>query len=114
MNKPLICDCARAYTPPPKYKDTRVRCKDCLKTLKSSEVKAKCVEYLGGKCVDCGFEGPAVAFDFDHRNPTSKEFKISGNYLFRWAVIKKELDKCELRCCRCHRIKHYYEQNHIV
>lgn len=108
----LVCDCGREYVPPAKYKDSRVRCKDCLKTLKASEIKAKCVEYLGGKCVDCEFEGHPVAFDFDHKDPSQKEYKISGNYIFRWKELRKELDKCELRCCRCHRIKHYIENNH--
>lgn len=107
----LVCDCGRPYTPA-KGKDHRVRCSECLKTLKASEVKAKCVAYLGGKCVDCGFDGHPVAFDFDHREPDQKEFKISGNYIFRWKELKRELDKTELRCCRCHRIKHYIEDNH--
>lgn len=108
----LICDCGKKYIPPAKYKDSRVRCKTCIKTIKASEIKARCVDYLGGVCVDCGFEGPPVAYDFDHKDPKTKEFKISGNYIFRWEVLKKELDKCELRCCRCHRIKHYMEYNH--
>lgn len=108
----LVCDCGRPYTPQVKYKDDRVRCKDCLRNLKSSDIKAKCVGYLGGKCIDCGFDGHPVAFDFDHKNPEEKQFKISGNYIFRWKELKRELDKCVLRCCRCHRIRHYVENNH--
>lgn len=104
-----ICDCGKAYIPHPKYKDERVKCPSCIKSTKASEVKARCVTYLGGKCVDCGFGGHSVAFDFDHKDPLKKEFKISGHYIFRWTILKKELDKCELRCSNCHRIKHYLE-----
>lgn len=105
----LICDCGVPYVPKLKYKDSRVKCSDCIKTTKAAEVKAKCVAYLGGKCVDCGFGGHPVAFDFDHKDPSQKHFKISGNYIFRWKELRKELDKCFLRCCRCHRIRHYLE-----
>jgi hypothetical protein len=107
QKKTCICDCGREYVPKPKYKDSRVKCTTCIRHTKSSEVKAKAVKYLGGKCVDCEFTGHPVAFDFDHKDPTQKEFKISGKYIFRWKELKKELDKCDLRCCRCHRIKHY-------
>lgn len=108
----LTCDCGKRYVPSKKFKDPRVRCRECLKSLKASDVKARCVEYLGGQCVDCGFQGHPVAFDFDHVDPKTKEFKISGSYIFRWSVLKKELDKCVVRCANCHRIRHYLEFNH--
>lgn len=111
--KTYTCDCGRRYdpseNPKQKYKDERVKCPLCIKLTKASDVKARAVKYLGGRCVDCGFNGHHVAFDFDHRNPKEKEFKISGNYIFRWSELKKELDKCELRCSNCHRIRHWYE-----
>ena len=103
----FICDCGREYTPRPKYNDTRIKCSVCIKTVKSYEVKLKAIQYLGGKCVDCGYMGHPVAFDFDHKNPLEKEFKISGKYKFRWKELKKELNKCSLRCSNCHRIRHY-------
>ena len=73
-------------------------------------MKARAVEYLGGKCIDCGFTGHPIAFDFDHRDPHDKEFKISGKYIFRWKELKKELNKCDLRCAICHRLRHYREE----
>lgn len=105
------CDCGKEYTPNPKYKDSRVRCNECLKQIKAADIKAKCVAYLGGKCIDCQGVFLPVAFDFDHRDPTQKEFKISGSYIFRWKDLKKELDKCDLRCSNCHRIRHYIEDH---
>jgi hypothetical protein len=93
--------------PNPKYKDHRVKCNACIKSTKSAEVKLKCIEYLGGKCVDCGYSDHPVAFDFDHIDPDDKSFKISGKAIYRWKELRNELDKCALRCSNCHRIRHY-------
>jgi excinuclease UvrABC ATPase subunit len=101
------CDCGNFYVPNEKYKDSRVKCNKCIKTTRSMEVKEKSIKYLGGKCVDCGFSGHPVAFDFDHIEPENKSFKISGKAIYRWKELKAELDKCQLRCSNCHRIKHY-------
>src|SRR5690242_12516145 len=107
--RPLVCDCGKEYRPQ-EGQDHRIKCPSCVKSTKAREVKARCVEYLGGKCVDCDFVGHPVAYDFDHKDPKKKSFKISGCCMFLWRYLKKELDKCELRCCRCHRIKHYLEE----
>jgi hypothetical protein len=106
-----ICDCGKEYVPPKKYKDDRVKCSACLKVTRAADVKAKAVAYLGGKCVGCQFIGPVVAYDFDHVDPTQKEFKISGHYIFRWSELVKELNKTQLLCSNCHRIKHWREDN---
>lgn len=105
--KTEICDCGVTFTPNPKYKDSRVKCNSCIRKTTTAAIKAKAVEYLGGKCVDCGYASHIVALDFDHVNPSEKEFKISGNFRFRWKELKKELDKCVLRCANCHRVHHY-------
>jgi hypothetical protein len=105
-----VCDCGKLYTPKAKYADTKVKCSDCIRTTSSAVVKARCIDYLGGKCVDCSFKGHPVAFDFDHKDPAQKSFKISGKYIYRWEELRKELDKCALRCSNCHRIRHYLEE----
>jgi hypothetical protein len=102
-----VCDCGREYTPRKKYNDSRVKCSVCIRNTHSWEVKARAIKHLGGKCKDCHYTGHPVAFDFDHKDPTQKEFKISGKYIFRWKELVKELDKCELRCSNCHRTRHY-------
>jgi hypothetical protein len=66
------------------------------------------IQYLGGKCVDCGLvydETNGWAFDFDHRDPGEKEFSPSVRRYSR-ERIQKELDKCDLRCSLCHRKRH--------
>lgn len=71
------------------------------------------MQYLGGVCKDCKQVFHPVIFDFDHKNPSAKEFKISGKYIYRWNELRKELDKCELRCSNCHRFRHYLEEHPI-
>lgn len=112
MKKELyyVCDCGREYMPHSKHNDIRVRCEHCLKTLRARDVKKKAVNYLGGKCKDCQQIFHPVIFDFDHKDPSKKSFKLSGKWIFRWKELKKELDKCELRCSNCHRLRHYLEQ----
>lgn len=45
-------------------------------------------------------------FDYDHIDPTTKVKSISdmGNHLKSISSIKKELEKCRLLCCSCHRL----------
>ena len=105
----VICDCGRSYTPSQKYRDPRVRCNICLRSISRAEVKVKAVEYLGGKCKDCLHYFHPVIYDFDHRDEQDKEFNISSNYRFRWVELKRELDKCDLRCANCHRLRHYLQ-----
>lgn len=109
MARKFTCDCGKEYTPNPKYKDHRVKCDSCIKATLSHDVKKRCVKYLGGKCVDCGYDEHPVALDFDHVDPKTKSFKISGNAIYRWNELKNELDKCVIRCANCHRIRHYKE-----
>lgn len=62
------------------------------------------LEYLGGKCVDCGVE---VNLEIDHVDPAQKSFYISRRWWLPWEVMVEELDKCVLRCHSCHVIKTY-------
>ena len=72
------------------------------------KLKARMIEYLGGKCVRCRKTvadlGHVVCFDFHHRNPASKSFNVAGNYRRSWEVLRTELDKCDLACALCHRL----------
>ena len=56
-------------------------------------------------CVDCGEKDPIV-LDLDHVRGKKKRavshLVRRGNCL---ETIKKEIDKCEVRCSNCHRLK---------
>lgn len=59
-------------------------------------------------CVDCG-ENDKRCLDFDHRDPKAKRHDISrmvsqGASVERIAI---EIEKCDIRCANCHRIRTY-------
>jgi hypothetical protein len=84
-------------------------CKKCLYLLQMirwNRQKPRAVQYLGGRCKTCSFTGHPVLFDFDHRDPTAKAFNWNKLRLRRWEAIKAELDKCDLLCAYCHRLRH--------
>lgn len=59
-------------------------------------------------CADCGGTFDPVCMDFDHLDPTAKEFNISeaaasGNV--GWERIEAEIAKCEVVCANCHRLR---------
>lgn len=71
--------------------------------------KWQLVLYKGGKCQTCGYDKkiPAV-YDFHHRDPNEKEFGIAEEGRCRGIEkLKKEVDKCDLLCCRCHQELHH-------
>jgi hypothetical protein len=59
------------------------------------------IQYLGGKCQICGYAACPEALNFHHVRPRDKLFEISRR-ASSFQAIQKELDKCELLCCRCH------------
>lgn len=68
--------------------------------------KAKLVAHHGGKCLDCGYEGPPFMYDFDHRDPATKSFGLGQNGSTQ--AYDKQLEeslKCDLVCANCHRIR---------
>lgn len=83
-------------------------CKKCrieYTNLRRRETKRLAVEYLGGKCVDCGLVDLQEVYDFHHADPTQKDFTI-GKSVKIFERIKTELDKCVLLCSNCHRKRH--------
>jgi hypothetical protein len=56
-------------------------------------------------CVDCGETDP-VLLEFDHVR--GKKVNSVCNLIrqgFCWDKINSEIQKCEVRCCKCHRLK---------
>lgn len=78
---------------------------------KRTQLKMKAIEYKGGKCTDCGISAHIdnrVIFDFHHKNPTDKEISLSSSSMIglEWDKICEELEKCELLCSNCHKLRH--------
>lgn len=89
-------------------KKGRRRCDTCNTKIRRYRAKKAAVEYLGGKCIKCGWSGNLAVFDFHHREQKNKDFNPSANQLANrpWDEVKKELGKCDLLCSNCHRLEH--------
>ncbi len=55
-------------------------------------------------CVDCGNSDPRV-LEFDHRDPSEKDFSVLEMVFLSPARIRREISKCDVRCANCHRIR---------
>lgn len=57
-------------------------------------------------CVDCGGRFPSFVMDFDHRDGDGKLGNISGVLaVWSWTRILAEIEKCDVVCANCHRIR---------
>ena len=54
-------------------------------------------------CSVCGYNEHACALDFDHLR--DKEFNISHDPKRAWNRILEEVEKCQILCANCHRVK---------
>lgn len=71
-------------------------------------LKAWVREYKTGKrCEDCGEAHEHFVLDFDHRDPSEKEFDVSymTNGSMSLAKLQREVAKCDLVCANCHRYR---------
>ena len=92
--------------------DGSLLCRPCAATSQREKrrvMKAQCVAYKGGKCVDCGYSRCLAALDFHHLDPTEKDFEI-GSQAIRMGFerAQPELDKCVLVCRNCHAERHFH------
>ena len=59
-------------------------------------------------CADCGVKYPPYVMDFDHRDAEIKVASISWLTLHNTSNLEKiklEMEKCDLVCSNCHRIR---------
>ena len=80
------------------------------------KLKQMCFQYLGGKCVKCGFNKWLGAIDFHHLDPSIKDYEMGEMIISNCSVrtdinkvflkVKSELDKCVPMCRNCHSYEH--------
>lgn len=89
----------RYYEVHPEKKTKR----DSYTTYWRIRTKQRLINYKGGKCEICGYnkDSPS-AYDFHHINPQDKSFTISKYAKLKFDILREEVDKCMLLCCRCH------------
>ncbi len=64
--------------------------------------------YKDKPCVDCGNQCPSGVMDLHHRDPSTKEFNPSQYMTVGYDRLKQELDKCDVLCSNCHRVRTYH------
>lgn len=74
---------------------------------KAVALKAWMVELKSKPCVDCNGIFPICCMDFDHVDGKLKCYNIGSMFAHHYSkdLIQTELDKCELVCSNCHRIR---------
>jgi len=85
------------------------KCSNKYHTKRVKEVKLKMIKYKGSKCIECKLnikDSHYSVFDFHHINPIEKDINFNRIKFQKWDKIKLEIDKCELLCSNCHRMKH--------
>jgi len=72
------------------------------------KAKVEFIKYLGGQCVACG---SVENLEFDHIDWRTKEFTIAAKWGMKdKAKLFAELDKCQLLCKICHKVKTKVDQ----
>lgn len=60
---------------------------------------------LSKGCTDCGYDKHWAALDFDHLPGTVKVADIRSGASFGWVALLEEIEKCDVVCANCHRIR---------
>ncbi len=113
----------------PKAGTTYEKCKQCMKergktyyrqnidhlkkltmmrTRKGVAIKRQfLIKYKDKPCMDCGKKYPPYVMDLDHRDPKDKINDVAAMVHWNFSIekIKKEIDKCDIVCANCHRIR---------
>ena len=78
-----------------------------LAVERHEDLKARIRALKNVPCIDCGHTFDPVCMDFDHLPQFSKTMNVAGmiRRRMRWETIKAEIDKCELVCANCHRLR---------
>lgn len=72
------------------------------------KLKWRLVEYAGGKCQKCGYKKKIPgAYAFHHKDPDEKDLGLAKNYGKSIETLRREVDKCDLLCVRCHAEVHH-------
>lgn len=73
--------------------------------VRAANIRRFLADYkLSKGCADCGYSGHHVALDFDHVQG-EKSFNVCNAKSINSAKI--EIQKCEIVCSNCHRIRSY-------
>lgn len=81
-----------------------------------AEKRQAVIDAKSRPCVDCGQSYPWYVMDLDHRDRSTKRHMvsamISNSYSLQRLLV--EIEKCDVRCANCHRIKTYENEEHLT
>lgn len=93
------------------------RVKECQHRAakKLYDFKRKIVtDFKSKPCIDCKKSYPYYVMDLDHKNG-KKLFNIGANLKsIKLEILLKELEKCEVVCSNCHRIRTHNFNNTLA
>lgn len=95
-------ECKRAYERARYHANPEAR-KAAARALKAKNRRQVYDLKESTPCADCGGYFPHYVMDYDHLPGTEKSFGVSRQSNF--ALIKAEIEKCELVCANCHRVR---------
>jgi hypothetical protein len=104
----FICPCGET-NPDNFYKSQRFKCKKCLidyNGVRCQDRKNRARQYLGGRCLACGFDKWMSSLSFHHLNPSRKDLNWQTMRGWSWSRILKELEHCIILCSNCHVAHH--------
>lgn len=91
------------------YRAERYEIEGCWRDNSPAAValKAWMNELKSQPCTDCGNCFPVCCMDFDHKEGTIKAYNVGSMFAHHYSreLIQTELDKCELVCSNCHRVR---------
>lgn len=99
-----LCPCGE--TDPTKFYGNKQRvCAKCFNKgaiRRNHENQRNLREFLGGKCLFCGFNKYPSALQAHHVFPEKKDPAFRHVRSWSWKRIEKELSNCVLLCSNCH------------
>ena len=75
--------------------------------VKAKELKAWMIKLKSKPCTDCHNTYPVCCMDFDHKTGSTKVYNVGSMFAHHYSreLIEIEIDKCDLVCANCHRIR---------
>ncbi len=104
-NEKHKCDCGNTIDDKNFYGRVKTKCSSCSNQIsigRMASYKKDKVNYLGGKCVCCGYNKYIGNLAFHHLDPSQKDPNYKIHKTRTLESVKEELNKCVLVCHNCH------------
>lgn len=103
ISKSRRCHCGE--NDPMKFYGNKKQCAHCHNQYtkkRGKENRFLAIEYLGSKCLICGYNRFKCSLDVHHMDPLTKDPGWKHMRGWSWQRIERELSQCVLLCKNCH------------